>query len=57
MMKYRNTKTGAVVETACNVTGKNWEPIKPAKPAPKKEPVTEAPKPAAAKPAAKQGKK
>ena len=26
-MKYRNTKTGIEIETACAVTGDNWEPM------------------------------
>ena len=26
-MKYRHKKTGAVIETRSEITGKNWEPI------------------------------
>lgn len=26
-MKYRHIKTGVVIETASEITGKNWEPI------------------------------
>ena len=26
-MKYRNTKTGAVICTRCKVTGENWETL------------------------------
>lgn len=26
-MKYRNTKTGAVILTHCKVTGGNWVPV------------------------------
>ena len=26
-MKYRNTRTGAVILTHCKVTGGNWEPV------------------------------
>lgn len=26
-MKYRNTKTGAVICTRCKVTGEVWEPL------------------------------
>ena len=26
-MKYRNTKTGAVICTHCKVTGETWEPL------------------------------
>lgn len=36
-MKYRNTKTGIEIETACAVTGDNWEPMV----SPQKEPQPE----------------
>ena len=26
-MKYKNTKTGAVIETSTKVSGENWEPV------------------------------
>jgi len=26
-MKYRHIKTGVVIETASEITGKNWEPV------------------------------
>lgn len=26
-MKYKNTKTGAIIETSTNVSGDNWEPF------------------------------
>ena len=26
-MKYKNTKTGAIIETSTKVSGKNWEPF------------------------------
>lgn len=29
-MRYRNEKTGAVIETDCTVTGGSWVPVKPA---------------------------
>lgn len=39
-MKYRNTKTQAVIETACVISGGDWvqvgEQPKPAEPKPKK---------------------
>ena len=35
-MKYVNTKTGAVIETACVIKGEYWEPIK-SQPKPLKE--------------------
>lgn len=25
-MKYKNTKTGAIIETSTKVSGENWEP-------------------------------
>lgn len=28
-MKYRNTKTGAVIETDCKISGEHWEKFKP----------------------------
>lgn len=28
MARYMNTKTGAVIETACVIQGDNWEPVK-----------------------------
>ena len=27
-MKYKNTKTGAIIETSTNVSGDNWKPAK-----------------------------
>lgn len=27
-MKYKNTKTGAIIETSTKVAGENWEPEK-----------------------------
>jgi hypothetical protein len=38
-MRYRNVKTGAVIEIASELKGEDWEAIKPA-------PVKDAPKPA-----------
>ena len=44
-MVYRNKKTGAMFETDCELSGKNWEvaPVKPksqpSKEAPKEEPA------------------
>lgn len=35
-MKYRNTKTGIVMEFTCPIKGENWEPVN--KPVPKKVP-------------------
>lgn len=32
-MKYRNTKTGAVILTHCKLTGGNWQLLEPAAPA------------------------
>lgn len=26
-MKYKNTKTGAIIETGTKVSGENWEPF------------------------------
>lgn len=26
-MKYKNTKTGAVIDSPCSISGKNWEPL------------------------------
>ena len=26
-MKYKNTKTGAIIETSTKVSGENWEPF------------------------------
>lgn len=34
-MKYRNTKTGALIETACPVSGSDWVEVKAAEPASK----------------------
>lgn len=28
-MKYHNTKTGAVIETNCKISGDHWEKLKP----------------------------
>lgn len=42
-MKYRNTKTGALIETACPVSGADWVEVKAAKPA-SKAPGKNAPK-------------
>lgn len=28
MKKYRNTKTGVVIATPCDISGENWEPVK-----------------------------
>lgn len=48
-MQYRNTRTGALINTACAVSGGDWEEVKPApasaapaqekKPAKKKSPA------------------
>lgn len=40
-MKYKNTKTGAVIETASICTGADWEEVTPAekKPTSKKAPA------------------
>ena len=32
-MKYRNTKTGAVILTHCKLTGGSWQLLEPAAPA------------------------
>ena len=37
-MRYKNTKTGAVIDSPFVIKGKNWEEIKP-KPKPKKKTV------------------
>lgn len=34
-MKYRNIKTGVVIDVKSNISGKNWEPVK----VPSKKPV------------------
>ena len=26
-MKYRNSRTGAVIDAACEISGGNWEPV------------------------------
>lgn len=49
-MKYRHTKTGAIIEISCEITG-NWEPVEEQAPEPEK---TEKPKKA---PAQKRTKK
>lgn len=60
-MRYKNTKTGNVIDVASEIKGKYWEPIKvpsaskpepKAAPAPKKEATKPAPKPAAPAPKA-----
>lgn len=34
-MRYRNIKTGVIIESACQISGGNWEPVKvPTPPAP-----------------------
>ena len=40
-MVYRNTETGAEINTACAVSGKNWEAVTPppSKPAGNKTPA------------------
>lgn len=39
-MKYKNTKTGAVIDSPFVIKGDNWEEIKPKpKPKPKKKTV------------------
>ena len=39
-MKYKNTKTGAVIDSPFLIKGDNWEEIKPKpKPTPKKKTV------------------
>lgn len=46
-MKFRNTKTGVVIDVQSNISGENWEPADVphiAKPAPIKQP-TQAPQP------------
>ena len=38
-MQYRNKKTGALLETPCQISGGDWEPVRPPKaekPAPPK---------------------
>ncbi len=41
-MKYKNTKTGAVIDSPFVIKGDNWEEIKPKpKPKPKKKTVKE----------------
>lgn len=45
-MKYRNVKTGAVIDIASELKGKDWEPIK-------EKPVKDDPKPAPKKGKAK----
>ena len=39
-MKYRNVKTGAVIDINSELKGKNWEPVttEPVKTVPKKAP-------------------
>ena len=37
-MRYKNTKTGAVIDSPFVIKGDNWEEIKP-KPTPKKKTV------------------
>lgn len=27
-MKYRNAKTGAIIDVPCPITGGHWEPVK-----------------------------
>lgn len=39
MKKYRNTKTGVIIVTPCEVSGEFWEPVKGRKQ--KAEPVEE----------------
>lgn len=31
-MKYRNTRTGAVIDSSCAISGGGWEPVKETKP-------------------------
>lgn len=42
-MKYRNTKTGAVICTHCKVTGETWEPLPDGRKRPRHKPRTRAP--------------
>lgn len=37
-MKYKNTKTGAIIETSAKVSGENWEPEIDEEPEKKKTP-------------------
>lgn len=37
-MKYKNTKTGAIIETSAKVSGENWEPEIDEEPEEKKTP-------------------
>lgn len=37
-MKYKNTKTGAIIETSTKVSGENWEPEIDEEPEKKKTP-------------------
>ena len=37
-MKYKNTKTGAIIETSTKVSGENWEPFTGKKSEEKKTP-------------------
>lgn len=30
-MLYKNTKTGALIDTPCELSGENWETVKPKK--------------------------
>lgn len=36
-MLYRNTKTGATLETPCRISGGDWEPVKAEKTVSKKK--------------------
>lgn len=38
-MEYRNTITGAIIETKCEINGGAWEPVKAPKPSTKKAPT------------------
>lgn len=39
-MKYKNIKTGTVIETECVITGENWEKVsEPVKKQTRKKPV------------------
>lgn len=37
MMRYQNTKTGAIIETSCKVSGENWRELPPAGAPPEKK--------------------
>lgn len=40
-MLYKNTKTGALIDTPCELSGENWEMVKPKKKDAKEERLPE----------------